>query len=303
MGVFIKDLSKLALPMRHDEILNVECKATNWPPQPVIEIDQRFCFLNNTTGVQRNLFLIPWLCALILLCGIYSYDFVDGWGKSERSAIRYIEAVNENHGIDYFSITTNKVDLYAIKRINEEGVMTINQYINDRYHYYVGGERMLHTDVFILIIAFIAIPGLLYWIITFPRYAPLIFDRQRRLVYSWRKGVITVARYDDLRIYENSTALMFLLRSETKTESAGYFKFSVQPSGNPIINSKKSYKEILVYVAHFMEHGLESVLTEQEFWEGNKGSFLFEDKKPENFDERLAALLVIIDEHGQLIES
>jgi len=281
MGVFIKDLSKLALPMRHDEILNVECKATNWPPQPVIEIDKYFCHLNNTTAVLRNLFLIPWLCALIALCGMYSYDFVDGWGKSEFSAI-------------YFEDTD---------RLNDDGVMTLKQYIHDRYHYYVAGERKFHTDVFILIIAFIAIPGLLYWIITFPRYAPLIFDRQRRLVYSWRKGVIAVARYDDLRIYENSTALMFLLRSETKTESAGYFKFSVQPSGNPIINSKKSYKEILVYVAHFMEHGLESVLTEQEFWEGNKGSFLFEDKKPENFDERLAALLVIIDEHGQLIES
>ena len=281
MGVFIKDLSKLALPMQHNEILSVEYKTTNWPPQPVIEIDQRFCFLNNTTAGQRNLFLIPWLCALILLCGMYSYNFVDGWGKSEFSAI-------------YFEDTD---------RLNDDGVMTLKQYIHDRYHYYVAGERKFHTDVFILIIAFIAIPGLLYWIITFPRYAPLIFDRQRRLVYSWRKGVIAVARYDDLRIYENSTALMFLLRSETKTESAGYFKFSVQPSGNPIINSKKSYKEILVYVAHFMEHGLESVLTEQEFWEGNKGSFLFEDKKPENFDERLAALLVKIDENGQLIES
>lgn len=296
MGFFIKDLAKLALPMRHSEMMNVGYQSTDCPPQPVIQVNDRLCYLNNTTAVQRNLFLIPWLCALIALCGMYSYDFVDGWGKSERSAIRFIEVVKENRGVDYFSTTTNVSYLESYRRINEDGVMTLKQYIHDRYHYYVAGERKFHTDVFILIIAFIVIPGLLYWVITFPRYAPLIFDRQRRLVYSWRKGVIAVARYDDLRIYENSTALMFLLRSETKTESAGYFKFSVQPSGNPIINSKKSYKEILVYVAHFMEHGRESVLTEQESWEGNKGSFLFEDKKPENFDERLAALLVKVDE-------
>lgn len=296
MGVFIKDLSKLALPMQHDEMLNVEYQPTAWPPRPVIVINKRFCYLNNTTAVLRNLFLIPWLCALIVLCGTYASDFIDGWESSEHSAMRRINGLKENYGEEYFKNTNNELHLSLIKRINENGFMTLNQYINDRYHYYVGGEKMFHTDIFILIISFIAIPGLLYWIITFPRYAPLIFDRQRRLVYSWRKGVIAVARYDDLRIYENSTALMFLLRSETKTESAGYFKFSVQPSGNPIINSKKSYKEILVYVAHFMEHGRESVLTEQESWEGNKGSFLFEDKKPENFDERLTALLVKIDE-------
>jgi len=297
MGFFIKDLSILAQPIRHHEIINIEHQPTDWLPQPVIKINQRYCYLNNTTATLRNLFLIPWLCAFIVLCGMYSNDFVDGWGKSERSAIRYINSLNRNYGENYFKTSTRELHISIYNRINEDGVMPLNQYIKNR------GELKIHTDIFILIIAFIAIPGLLYWIITFPRYAPLIFDRQRRLVYSWRKGVIAVARYDDLRIYENSTALMFLLRSETKTESAGYFKFSVQPSGNPIINSKKSYKEILVYVAHFMEHGLESVLTEQEFWEGNKGSFLFEDKKPENFDERLAALLVIIDEHGQLIES
>lgn len=295
MGFFIKDLSTLAQPMLHDEILAVEYRLTDSPAQPVIDINNHFCYLNNTTAVLRNLFLIPWLCALIALCGMYSYDFFDGWGKSERSAIRYIAAVEKNNGEDYFITTKDERDIIKYNRISNDGVMRLNQYIHDRYHYYVAGERKFHTDIFILIIAFIAVPGLLYWVITFPRYAPLIFDRQRRLVYSWRKGVIAVARYDDLRIYENSTALMFLLRSETKTESAGYFKFSVQPSGNPIINSKKSYKEILVYVAHFMEHGLESVLTEQESWEGNKGSFLFEDKKPENFEEKLTALLVRID--------
>jgi len=52
------------------------------------------------------------------------------------------------------------------------------------------------------------------------------------------------------------------------------------------------YKEKFVYVAHFMAHGREYVLPEH--W--NKGGFLFEDKKTENFYARLTALLVKTDE-------
>jgi hypothetical protein len=234
MAVFIKDLSKLSQPMKHDEMLNIEYHSVDWQPQPVMEINNNYCYLKSTMTTVRNLFLIPWLCAFIVLCGMYTNDFVDGWNKSEWSAINYINNRKEDNGDEYFATTTNEMHLSAFQRISEDGVMTLKQYIHDRYHYYVAGERKFHTDIFILIIAFIAIPGLLYWVITFPRYAPLIFDRKRRLVYSWRKGVIAVARYDELHIYESSTALMFVLRSETKNNTVGWFKFAVQPSGNLI---------------------------------------------------------------------
>ncbi|WP_428241128.1 hypothetical protein [Gynuella sp.] len=65
--------------------------------------------------------------------------------------------------------------------------------------------------------------------------------------------------------------------------------FVITPSGNPFFNSSAQYQNILRYVVQFMSSGRNAVAEKD--WEGRKGWYLFEDKKPNDFDEQLQTVL------------
>ncbi|MCJ8351185.1 hypothetical protein [Moritella sp.] len=308
----------IPLIFKRDELLVHELNENCKVPRPIISISNEFLVLSNSFVIIRNLFLIPALLSVLYLCVSEIEDIYQNWKASEKNAIEYIGFKKSTYGDDYFDklpVGTKYRDiiLYQYGRIDENNKLTFEQFLTDRYEgYYVDGDGSRRHDRNSIIFFGTTIPLLVIWVIGFKRRAPLIFDRKRRLLYTWSKGKVVAQRYDNLRALETPSFLALMLRATTKKGALGWGRFSVTPQGNTIYNSKDSYQQILAYIVQFMEYGREHVMPEQTQWQGRKGWFFFEDKKPEDFEDQLAALLVRIDaatdevefdEDGQLVES
>jgi hypothetical protein len=308
----------IPLAFKRDELLAYDHDDNSKVPRPVISINYEFLTLSNSFVIIRNLFIIPALFSVLYLFIVEVRDVYETWKASEKNAIYFIESRKMDYGDDYFKsipISEKRKEsiLYRYNRINQAGALSFEQFLTDRYEgYYVDGDGSRRHDRNSIIFFGTTIPLLLLWVIGFKRRAPLIFDRKRRLLYTWSKGNVVAQRYDNLRALETPSFLAIMLRATVKKDALGWGRFSVTPQGNTIYNSKDSYQQILAYIVQFMEYGREHVMPAQTQWQGRKGFFFFEDKKPADFEEQLLALLVRIDaatdevefdEHGRLVES
>jgi len=263
------------------------------PPEPVIQVNEHYCAVNHNAVSVRNLFLIPWILGLLLTACWHIDEFFYEWKALERSASRYIESTKKMFGDNYFIETNDPVEIRMYNRINKKGEMPLEKYLSQRYYYMVGGMRVLYTDILLVFLYIIILPGLIFWAIRYPKLAPLYFDRDKRVVYTWRKGRIMAQWYDDIRILENISALTFVLRGDRKDGMLWWYHIKIQPHGNPIFNTVESYQPILAFIAQFMEYGKDHV------WPGNAyhyepNFYFFKDKKPDNFSAKLDVLLANI---------
>ena len=309
----------IPLMLKREALQAFDLDNRNKVPRPMISVSNEFLILSNSFVIIRNLFLIPALLSVLYLCVTEIQDVYQAWKTSEKNTLHFIEVRKRIYGDDYFeTLPLNEKRreqiLYRYNRLNNDGKLTFDQFLIDRYgdKLYEFGDWSRRHDRNSIIFFGTTIPLLLIWIIGFKRRAPLIFDRKRRLLYTWSKGNVVAQRYDNLRALETPSFLAIMLRATVKKGQLGWGRFSVTPQGNTIYNSKDSYQQILAYIVQFMEYGREHVMPEQTEWQGRKGWFLFEDKKPDDFEEQLSALLVRIDaatdevefdENGQLVES
>lgn len=309
----------IPLAYTNDALLDYKPRFAIDISNPIISVDDDFLVLKNSFAIIRNLFLIPALIYVLFQCKTEVDNIYTEWKVSETDAIDLIASVKAQYGDDYFDTIPKYekrkgTEVYRYIIINNEGRLTFDRFLMERYRGKSFGWENYYSrhDINSIIFFGTTIPILLIWVIRFKRRAPLIFDRKRRLLYTWSKGDVVAQRYDNLRVLETSSFLAIMLRAPVKKGKLGWGRFSVSPQGNTIYNSHESYQSILAYIVQFMEYGREHVMPEQTQWQGRKGWFFFEDKKPKDFEEQLTALLVRIDaakdevefdEHGQLVES
>jgi len=291
------------LKSKRNELLNISvaspredretARTHRRPPEPIIQINEHHCAVNHNAVAPRNLFMIPWILGLLLTAYWHVESFYGEWVASERTINEYIESTKSGFGENFFEKTTDPTELKMFHSVNKNGKMSFKKYLNERYYNFVGGMRTLYTDIFLVFLYVVVLPGLIYWAIRYPKYAPLYFDRDKRVVYTWRKGRLMAQWYDDIRILENISALTFVLRGDRKDGMLSWYHIKIQPHGNPIFNTVESYQPILACIAQFMEYGKDHV------WPGNAyhyepNFYFFKDKKPDNFSAKLDALLAKI---------
>jgi hypothetical protein len=129
------------------------------------------------------------------------------------------------------------------------------------------------------------------------RRAPIHFDRDRQIIYTWRFGKVWAQHYKTLGYYYNSSVMFFYLRfldPDGEEKPLGFAQYQIQPSGNPYSNPWSEQEPVLAAAVKFMELGQEAVWPND--WQGRKNFYFFDDKKPEDFDRQLALILQKIDE-------
>jgi len=295
MGKIIQQPKLTPLSQKRQALLDTALSDTT-PPKPIITVNRRYCVVNNNATALRNLFLIPWLIGLCYTCYVHVDEFFKEWNGAEWSAIDYIKSTKLMYGDNYFEITQDSIDIRKFNRINKQGVMTFEQYMHDRYNYYVGGDSRVRTDIFLVALYGIGIPGLLIWIIRFRRQAPLYFDRERQLLYTWWRGKAWVQRYEPLKILENASGLRFVLNYKRKNGTLDTAYYMVQPSGNPLLSSVSSFQPLLAYLVQYMAYGKGHVLPEQADFNLKTPFYFYDDEKPADFEQQLEQLLLAIDE-------
>jgi len=294
MAKFFKNVEPLPLNNKRQALLDTPLAVTT-PPKPIIALDARYCKVNNNATALRNLFLIPWFIGLCYTFYVHVDELMTGWRGAEQSAKRYIESTKIMYGDNFFENTQDPYQIKAYNLINEQGMMTFRTYLHHNYNDYVGGDRRLRIDIFLVALYSIGLPGLLIWIIRFRRRPPLYFDRERQLLYTWHRGHVRGQRYDKLRLHENIQALIFVLRGQHKDGSLGWTKFLVQPTGNPLLSSVSSYQTLLAFLAQYMAYGKDHVLPDQQDFNARRAFYFYEDKQPADLEQQLEQLLQALD--------
>ncbi len=277
------------LSQEQDKLLQEETFRLDNPLPPIGEVTKQQLGLRTSWGVLREMFLLPWLLALIVVLWWWSDDIYQTWKSTEETALRFIEVRKKKYGNDYFEWIDDPVVIGMYNDINENGVMPLKKYLNIRYVDSVGAKRRLHRDIFMASFLGIGIPGLFIAILSFRRRAPLYVDREKRLVYTWRKGHVWAQHYDRLWYYENRHALVMVLYGYDKKGRFKPRRFVITPTGNPFVGGPKVHGPVLAAIAHYMAKGRDAVWSED--WQGREGWYLFNDDKPKDFDAQLQKVL------------
>jgi hypothetical protein len=287
----IRDFEKLT---DHEEKwLAMELPEVGRPVPPICSIDRNTLAIKTNIGAARNLFLVPWLLGLFVLLFLWTDDFYGAWKAEEKGTIEFVEDLKRTEGEDYFKKTDHPVDLDIYSRLNKEGKIELHRYL--KYHYVEtpGGNRRLKVDIGFGIFWIVTFVTLSICIVRFRQFAPLYIDRDRKVVYTWRKGQVWAQRYDQLHFKCEMPGMYIFLRFEHKNGELWWNRFSIQPSGNPFYNPRILCEPVLAAIAKFVNSGRDAVW--QENWQGSLGYYFRKDKKPDDFDERVERILTRID--------
>jgi len=82
------------------------------------------------------------------------------------------------------------LDKKNYERLDDEGKMSLSRYMYYRYNETAESARTfrLKQDIFLSIFIILTLPPLLYFLIFFKRQAPMVFDRDKQIVYLWYKA-------------------------------------------------------------------------------------------------------------------
>lgn len=274
---------------RSSEYLGDDLISDKKPVSPLGEVSNAKVGIRTAFGNLRWMFIAPWLIGVCLTLYWHVADFYSSWQSTEETYLSYIEHRKKLYGDDYFDKTSNNVAIRKYNRINKYGEMPLSTYFEIHYKDSVGADRELMADIVLGLLYFVSIPTLTICLLSFRRRAPLYFDRSRRIAYTWRKGRVWAQYYDELWFYQNHQAMTFILYGFDRKDCFKQRNFVVMPTGNPFMNGEVVYRPVLAFVTQFMEKGRDAVLNRD--WEGRRGWYLFDDKKPQDFDEQLEAVL------------
>ncbi|RDH44928.1 hypothetical protein [Zooshikella ganghwensis] len=265
-------------------------------PEPIVEVNTRqLKVMQNKTEI-RNWWASLFLLGLISMLGFKLLDYYDAWKSAEWNANRFIEIAKKENGNEYFSFTQDPGALAFYSAVGDDKKMSFKEFIHDRYNNYTHTTQRIIGDIIFTGIPLLGISILLPWIILLRKPAPLIFDREKRVVYSWQKGGVWAQRYDDIRLHENIQMILFFLRCELKDGSLGWAKYPLQPTGNPLFSPLSAYKPTLAYIAQFMEYGREKVLPDQDSWQAKPPFYFRDDPEPANIEQEIDRILQRITE-------
>ena len=282
---------------RRNELLATEPMRPGGKPMPPVgEITPTRVGLRVSWGNLRFMFLLPWLLGLCGGLWWHASSFLRAWESQEKMHQEFVSASIKKYGANYFDVTADEGSLWFFNNLDPNGSLTIRKYMDIRYRDSVGAERRRQTDIFLALLFGLGIPGLSIAILSFHRKAPLYFDRQRRIAYTWRRGQVWAQHYDALWYYSNHATMVFILYGFDRKGRFGPRRFVVTPNGSPWFNGETLYTDVLAFVARFMENGRDDVWPTD--WEGRRGLYLFEDRKPDDFDAQLQRVLTHIDREG-----
>jgi len=284
------------------KLLSFEFKSMR-PPSPIIEVNDKELKMELDRLMIRHWGLPALFLTFIFLGYNYTHDFYQSWKGTERGIISYVERRKKNYGDDYFEVTTNKVAVDNFNDIGDDLVLSFEEYLkNFRYLPERIGGSELGFDILRISLILIGLFLPVYFFIRFKRLAPLVIDRDKGLLYTWRGGRVLAQRYEDMQYLGNIQGLFIPLgiipnrrRFREKTipkDAVGWAPFRIMPNGNLYVNDMEEYEAILAYIVQFMEYGREHVLPNQSSWQSDKKDYLlYKDKKPDDFDAQLKEVL------------
>ncbi|MBP3140589.1 hypothetical protein ACTFQF_05110 [Aliivibrio fischeri] len=276
---------------RDDFKNKIELDAYPDPGEPVMSVNDNILSIRSAAHNIRSIYFLPWVIGFWVLSISFIYDF--GPNEGEVSYANY--RVEKKLDLERKGKSFDKQEyLYYEALVGTDGKGTKLEYINAVSNFSTDRHRksVYGTMVFISVLTLISII-LTAGLIRFPRLSEIYFDRQRGIVYSWRFGRIAACKFENLGFREDKIGLTLFLYGESKKHKSGYWPalFGLQPTGKAHMNSEDDNTFLIAQLFAFMDKGKQAVITEERFERPQSKSYLFIDKKPENFEQRLEEIL------------
>ena len=256
--------------------------------EPIMSVDDNVLSIRNAAHNIRLIYFLPWVIGL-WLCFIWIYNDIKP-GKTETNyAVHRIAIIDEGGR----TVDSNEYNLH-VSMLGEEGKVTWATYVQAIMKYGDESDKkyLIQQLIILGVLAFVTIL-FTFLLIRFPRLADIYFDRKRGIVYTWRFGKIAACRFENLGFREDKIGLTLFLYGESKKHQSGYWPtlFGLQPTGKAHMNSEDDNTFLMAQLFAFMDKGKKAVITGESFYRPQPKTYLYQDKKPKDFDSRLAAIL------------
>ncbi len=284
-----------------ERLLDSELPQIKKPAPPIIAINSKELRLQEDFSASfRNLFILPWLVGMLIVLYMQGEEIYINWKATERDSSQFLQWELETHGKDYLQNTADELVQMYYSVIGDDGKLPFKTYFFDmRYSpkFTAYPKEILQTDIARTAICAVFILTLGPWAFFMRRRAPLIIDRERGLAYSWWKGAVAAERLERLEVVNAPHMIrvhLYFINPKRPEDPLWWSFHRLQPSGNPCFTSAKQRDETLAAMVKFIEYGQSAVWPEN--WQGRRPFYIFDDKKPDNFEEQLAAILKVTDQ-------
>ncbi|AJQ97932.1 hypothetical protein [Gynuella sunshinyii] len=287
------DVTIINLSDNTDDLLEKELPQVDGLVDPINGINHKNLSVLNNLGTIRNIFLLPWFFGLLGVLFLYVEDVYSAWKSREEVVLDFVQFKQTTYGKNYFKKTKDQAALSMYNMLDEKGKISLSRYLKYHYTETANGTRTLYVDTGFGIVWLTVISILTVSIIRFRRPVSLFFDRDRRLVYTWRNGKVHAQRYEYFDYYKTLQALNFQLRVGHESGALWWCKYVIQPGGNPFYLDNVLTEPVLISIVKFMEQGRDVLLAKD--WQKHRGIYFREHPKPADFDEQLQRILNKID--------
>lgn len=269
------------------------------PTPPILRVSRSTITFKDNYVSLRNMFFIPWMLGMIAVLYLQAEDVYKGWKGAERSKLWFIDSEVREKGEEYLKTTQDPILLKYLAVFDGREIPFMTYMTKMRYsgNFYVYPDETLQTDILLTTIPVAILLFLGTWSVAMRRHAPLFFDRERRIVYTWRFGEVWAQRYENLGYFSNFQSLYLYLRRfdpEDKSKRLWLVWYPLQPSGNPLMNPRRLQDNVLAAIVKFMEQGRDAVWHED--WQGRLPFYFRVDEKPADFDTQLEEILKKIEQ-------
>ena len=259
------------------------------PGNSITLVDDTLLAIDSPQHLLRFISIAPFILAW---WGLFFY-IIGSFGPNDSmiSHAHFVIKHNEDskrHGRTF----DTKRDLYYRTLIGSDGegskfslIKSVSLYGSEGYRNRIYGEIVI-----MMFLLFISLVSTIFFL-RLPRAADLYFDRQRRIVYSWRRGKVAACHFDNLGYRETVYGLEFSLYGEHKKRNYWTMHFGLLPSGRPYFNTEDDNTELMMQVFAFMDKGKNAIITGRRFLREPAKYYLYVDEKPENFEQRVEEIL------------
>ncbi|PNQ54209.1 hypothetical protein C1141_17105 [Vibrio agarivorans] len=258
------------------------------PKSSISLVDDKTLAISSPMHIARFVYIAPFVLAF--WCVFFSI------GSSMWPSEENIEFARDMARINQESRERGELVeehlLYFEALLGEDGKSSPINYTTAIMNYGSGSmKEWLYEDFIILGFMFIISLTATILFLRIPRMADLYFDRQRQIVYTWRNGKVAACHFDNLGYRETVYGLDLFLYREHKKKQYWPTRVTVQPTGRVHFNREDDSTAFMVQLFNFMDKGKSAVITGDRFERKPARFYLRVDKKPENFEQRVAEIL------------
>ncbi len=186
------------------------------PLDPIVSVDDKMLTVRTGYHTRRNTIVLPLMLVFSFLSTYMLYDWLPDLASHQEYAHRALASIEKQKASNQLRYGAEKTEKYARALLNENGEVTWATYLRAKE---VEGRLDRFLEGFLLL-CFFLVPAISLWLLFLlkPRDAEIYFDRERKIVYSWRHGQVGAAYFNKMGLIENQSGINLVLQFENKKQ-------------------------------------------------------------------------------------